>query len=139
MSSALPFRVGVSGSREGMTPAQRDDMHQFLSDIVSENKGRELFFHHGDCIGVDADSAAMARELGFIIVAHPPIKDIYRAFHDSDIIIPVKDYFDRNRDIVDLSDEMFGVPKSITDTRSGTWYTIKYAQKNNKLITIIEP
>lgn len=131
--------VGVTGTRSGMTPEQKQDFTDFLYEVVDESVGSEIIFHHGDCVGADEQAAKIAEKLGFLIVAHPPIKEENRAHYNSDVIVEPKDYLARNRDIVDVCTEVFACPKSLTDHKGGTWYTIRYAQEHGVKVTIVEP
>jgi len=133
--------IGITGTRSGMTPDQRQDLIDFLFDIKDDAEGSEIFFHHGDCLGVDVEAADIAEELGYLVIAHPPTNDKNRAFHDSDVIATPKSYEERNHDIVNVSQEVFGVPHSLEEqmTGSGTWHTIRYAREQSVKLTIIEP
>lgn len=80
------IKIGVTGTREGATENQLAAIRSFLQttrSILTEVP--EL--HHGDCCGVDGQVAAIAKELGYVIVCHPPIKDDMRGFFESDIYI----------------------------------------------------
>lgn len=97
--------------------------------------------HHGDCIGADAQAHQIALELNIDIDIHPPIRDDKRAFCKvCRTIFLAKDYLIRNHDIVDASDIMFATPFEYEEQlRSGTWATIRYAQKQHKTLYIISP
>lgn len=136
------IHIGATGSREGMTKDQRSDLRAFLREIRDESKGSEIFFHHGDCQGSDVQGAEIAFDLGYFTIAHPPLVETYRGFHNSHLILPQKEFLERNRDIVHASDEMFAFPKSMDDEktgRGGTWYTVRYAREHKVPIAVIEP
>lgn len=96
--------------------------------------------HHGDCIGVDVQTAKIAEFMGVKTVCHPPLNPSARARHNSTIILPEKEYLDRNRDIVDAVDCMIVVPFEKEEIlRSGTWMTYRYAKKRDVDRTIIFP
>ena len=114
------MKLGFTGTREGMTPAQRVAFHRFLTGkIITE-------FHHGGCVGADQEAA------GLVSVRH-----------DAAIVEHLGQpgtYFKRNREIVDVCDMLVGV--SLTPhrlTSGGTWYTIDYAIKAGKPVHVIWP
>ena len=126
-------KIGVTGSRNGMSDEQMKKYIDILSEI-----GEVVELHHGDCVGVDVQAAFIADEFGMRTVAHPPINESLRAFHKSDTILPAKDYLDRNRDIVDAVDILVAFPNGPPKHRSGTWYTIRYAKKVGKETIIMQ-
>lgn len=96
--------------------------------------------HHGDCIGVDVQTAKIAEFMGVKTVCHPPSNPAARARHASTVILPEKEYLVRNRDIVDAVDYMIVVPFEKEEIlRSGTWMTYRYAKKRDVGRTIIFP
>lgn len=128
------LRVGVSGTRFGMTESQRKLFIQLIDRFNIEE------FHHGDCIGVDAETHGVVSMLdGPRIVIHPPISDKQRAFCASPETLPAKDYLARNKDIVNESQVIIIIPAE--DTRqmrgSGTWSTYRYAIKECKSVFLI--
>ena len=103
-------------------------------------------FVHGDCIGADTQAAVIAKQLGFIIVAHPGHpKDknntMYRAFTEcNDETREVRPFIQRDHDIVDETERMIATPAGRTEEiRSGTWTTVRYARKQQREIHIIYP
>jgi len=128
------MRVGVTGTRSGMTNLQRF----LVAGLLESLAGAEL--HHGDCVGVDAQVAQLARDLGYKIVCHPPEKQDLRAFEPADEMREPISYFRRNRNIVDECDVLIVVPyQNSHQSSGGTWYTHDYAQKKNKPLHIIWP
>lgn len=129
------MKIGVTGTRNGMTSEQRVLLQAHLSEFPA---GSEL--HHGDCVGVDAEVAAIARELGFRVICHPPEKNELRAFYESDESRTPYNYLRRDRNIVDETDQLLVVPMHTEwQPKGGTWYTHDYAKKKNKPLTIIWP
>ena len=127
--------VGFTGTQQGMTKAQKDKVDDLLKDYYWVG----LEFHHGDCIGADAESAFIARNIGFRIASHPPLYDGKRAFCNYDVVYPEKPYLDRNHDIVDSVRIVIATPKEFKEVlRSGTWATIRYA-KRKKFLEIVFP
>jgi hypothetical protein len=77
----------------------------------------------------------IAKRLGYKIQVHPPINDKARAFvQDADITLPEQLYSVRNHDIVRASDILIAVPATDGERQrgSGTWATLRYAQKLKK-------
>ncbi len=129
------MKVGTTGTHLGATTAQLETLAELL-----KLKGA-TGLDHGDCVGADAQGHDVARSLGGIfITSHPPLKDALRAFRAADLILPPKPYLDRNRDIVDATEYLIGMPDSrVERVRSGTWYTIRYARRIRREYIIIAP
>lgn len=127
-------KVGITGTRQGMSSEQRKALYEILTGIHP----KEL--HMGDCIGVDAEAAIMAKGLGVRIVSHPPISTKYRAFVAYDEERPVAEYLVRNERIVNETELLIGVPRTHREQlRSGTWACIRYARKIRRMTCIIYP
>ena len=128
------MKVGVTGTREGATEYQLNE----LRSVLTELKGTE--FHHGDCVGVDAEAAAIAKELGYKIVCHPPESNYLRAYFPADEMREPAGYLKRDRAIVDNVDVLIVVPLQMEwQAKGGTWYTHDYAKKTNKPYSVIWP
>ena len=128
------MKVGVTGTREGATEYQLKE----LRSILAELKGTE--FHHGDCRGVDVQAAAIARELGYKIVCHPPILKEEQGYFGGDEIRDPAGYMKRDRTIVEETDVLLVCPKQMEwQQKGGTWYTHDYAVKLGKPLSIIWP
>jgi hypothetical protein len=129
------MKVGVTGTREGMDQTQRLQVQQFLAQFPA---GTEL--HHGDCLGVDVQVAAIAQELGFRIVCHPPQLSDQQGFFGGDEIREPLGYLHRDRNIVDQTDTLIVVPlQDQWQPKGGTWYTHDYAIRAGKPVTIFYP
>lgn len=116
------MEVGFTGTREGMTLAQKEVVRDLLL-IKKATRG-----HHGDCVGADADFHAICRSISIPVRGHPPTKKDYRAFCDFDEVAPEKGYYARNRDIVMETELLIATPKEDREqSKGGTWYTVGYA------------
>jgi hypothetical protein len=126
--------VGFTGTRHGMTERQAS---KFKEIICSMNTYE---FHHGDCVGSDAEAHNIVRGISDIII-HPPIDPKYRAFCKGAFLVhPEREYKKRNCDIIDDSELIIVTPhKEYEELRSGTWHAIRYAKKIGKHIIIIWP
>jgi hypothetical protein len=125
-------KIGFTGTQIGMTDFQKAEFEKIISMYIGE-------FHHGDCIGADADAHDIAEKY-LTCVIHPPIKPEKRAFKKATIVHEKKPYLNRNRDIVNSCELLIATPKEITNqTRSGTWWTIRYAKKIKRKCLIIYP
>ena len=131
------MRIGFTGTREGMTENQKKALEKLLIEFLGKGASE---FHHGDCVGADKEAHEIASALGYKVVVHPPRRAILRAFCAGDVILPERDYLQRNRDVVDSTDILIAAPKSGTEVlRSGTWSTVRYARRKGKQIIILEP
>ena len=130
------MKIGVTGTRSGMNDLQLQQVIDFLVNNFEVNSE----FHHGDCIGVDAEAAQIAKNIGYKIVCHPPINQDLRAFFQSDEYREEYSYFARNRNIVDDVDFLMVVPfQDEWQPHGGTWYTNDYAKKKDKRTQIFFP
>lgn len=117
-----------------------EKQYLLLDRFLREKRPSE--FHHGDCIGADAQAHWNALVVPVFIIIHPPIDSKKRAFcfnktsYPDCLIVRQRDpkpYLDRNHDIVDESDFLIVAPKTDQEeTRSGTWATYRYAKKVGK-------
>lgn len=141
------MKIGVTGTREGMTGNQCSAFYNILCEIPDAVES----FHHGDCIGADDDAANIVSDLrmedelgGWKIVCHPPVDETHRAFnpHSAEIREP-KTMFARNRDIVNETDLLIACPQYMDpitkDTKGGTAYTVNFARKCGKPVWIVRP
>ena len=132
--------IGFTGTREGMSEYQKYKLSGILQQamLLAASEGSELVFHHGDCVGADAEAHAIAQSHKVNrIVIHPPKAKSHRAFcgkGESNVTWEEpEEYLERDRQIVDACEGMLAAPKSdIEERRSGTWYTVRYARKMNK-------
>jgi hypothetical protein len=125
-----------------MQPNQKIEVVEYLRYLRAEGY---THFHHGDCIGADAQAASYAKQLGFTLVCHPghprdKNNTMYRAFTTfNDVMHEVKPFAVRDRDIVDAVDTMVATPVGLEEIRSGTWTTVRYAKRQEKPVRIIYP
>jgi len=100
--------------------------------------------HHGDCYGVDTQMARLfEHNNGTRVHCHPPEDDKYRSFvgtQQGDVMYEPTGYLERDRDIVDACDFLVGFPNTMEPkTRSGTWYTLRYAVRKGTPARIVFP
>lgn len=126
------MRIGFTGTRYGMSTRQKLELRKKLAGATE--------FHHGDCVGADAEADEIARDLDVGVVIHPPEDPKQRAFcrQPGDLILRPKPYLDRNKDIVNSVDLLIAAPRTMEEeVRSGTWSTIRYARRINKQLVIL--
>lgn len=120
--------VGFTGTRRGMTEAQRRVVRTMLTRMFQSDNFTRL--DHGDCVGADEEVHAIARALGYSIVIHPPTSTRFRAWCLDDhsryeVQLP---YLTRNRAIVAASHFVIATPgEALEQQHGGTWYTYRYA------------
>jgi hypothetical protein len=127
--------VGFTGTRRGMTLEQRIAVQQAMFNLGMTH------FHHGDCVGADAQAHLMAMAAGAVLHIYPPENPARRAFCRAHWeAFPPKPYLDRNKDIVNASVFLIAAPGEMDEqTRSGTWSTVRFARTTRKPIGIIFP
>jgi len=127
------MKIGFTGTKKSMTPKQK----KVFTFLISGKSGE---FHHGDCIGADAEAHDIIKKEDISIHIHPPEKNDHRAYKKGSAKMWEKrDYLARNKDIVEATEILIATPKGNEVLRSGTWATIRYAKKNDKIIYIIMP
>lgn len=139
------MKLGFTGTRHGMDPDQYARVHDLvqLAIELSESRVEPFEAHHGDCIGADEEFHHLVLGFGsFVssIVIHPPKDTKLRAYCQGDVILPPKDYKERNQDIVDASDWIVAAPPTEQpQPRGGTWSTIRFAQTKGNLWKVVLP
>lgn len=135
------MKVGFTGTRNGMTRLQITMFQLIVNKFPSVMLVTE--FHHGDCVGADSEASKTVDTLAqgtCVIVGHPGNRDSLRAFERCDIVRERKPFLERNHDIVDETDLLIATPATLYEMqRSGTWATIRYAQRKNKPVAILPP
>lgn len=130
--------LGVTGTRDGFTPEQKKAFDVLVDGLLSRNTVH--YFHQGQCTGVDVEAAEYLASKQVLVVSHPPISKSHIGESVIHFTREEKDYFARNRDIVDESDFMIVVPKTMQHrSYGGTWYTHDYALKKNVPLCIVYP
>lgn len=138
------MKIGFTGTRQGMTQEQKKSLLELIQRKTI-NLSQPCKFHHGDCIGADAEAAEIAQGMGNLwIVCHPPIKTEHRAFYEFfEEMRKPKSHFARNRDIVNETNLLIACPKYLepitAKTMGGTAYTVNYAKKTGKPVYVIFP
>ncbi len=129
------MKVGITATRVGLNPKQIRDLHNYLNEDQPEE------FHHGGCRGGDTEASWIAHRKGIRVVCHPPTDEKDIGDYYADEVLPSKEYLDRNHDIVDVVDKMYAFPKEDKEQwrGSGTWATIRYAQKKHKRLLVSKP
>jgi hypothetical protein len=138
-NKALPVIVGVTATREGLSPPQRAFIREYLEEhcppeLIAENK---VEAHHGDCVGGDEQFHEICLDLGIPVVLHPPEDPRLRAYCQGAIRSEkAKPYLERNKDIVRASTVLLGAPREKFEPPAargqGTWSTIRYARQRSK-------
>ena len=136
--------VGFTGTKRGMTDSQKIEFKKWIRDQ------QPRLFHHGDCVGADAEAHDIVWDmiheegLNCSIVIHPPIDEKFRAFKGENqgfiTILPPTSYLSRNKAIVRAASILAATPRRIQEQlRSGTWATIRYARAKPIPVQIFEP
>lgn len=131
------MNIGFTGTRDGMTPFQRDQLEKVLSALKADFS----FFHHGGCIGADEEAHRIANGCGFRCVIWPPTNKSKYVEVLEESAFQVMDpapYLDRNQFIVDAASLFVAAPKEDDEVlRSGTWATIRRARASHLPIIML--
>jgi len=133
------MHIGFTGTQHGMSAKQRAIVGAELA--VRRMEHDDLTLHHGDCIGADADADRIAHTLGIEVELHPPDNPTKRAYCSGAIFTHrALPYLERNREIVRCADLLVATPRgSVEQRRSGTWATIRQAQRSGVPVLIVYP
>lgn len=131
----VSMSIGFTGTRQGMTSVQLEACRALLLRLSP----REC--HHGDAIGADAQAHEIALAQKVRIIVHPPSRSSSRAFCSGDESRDELPYMARNRAIVDETDLLIAAPAgpAADAPHSGTWRTVRYAQRIGRPVVIIHP
>ncbi len=132
--------VGVTGTRNEITTKQIIRGIELLKLYYEKD---DSFLHHGCCIGVDATMAIAALTIGYRLHAFPgPYSQYFSklAYDISEIRHEQNDFLDRNKTIIDYSQFLIEFPARMgEELRSGTWATVRYAEKHNVSVIVVFP
>lgn len=154
------INVSFTGSRRGISSRQQCSLDMLIDSIL--HTYNEVTFHHGDCMGADAEfhktiysvcyryHSYMVAKHKYVYIQLYPSTSPTRAFCDKEVVIScVKDIIGvdvfapkqplvRNVDIVNASNFLIACPNRGEVIRSGTWSTIRRAREAGKSIMILE-
>jgi len=137
------MKIGFTGTQKGLARSQYEALFRVLHGY---SWAEEREFHHGNCVGGDESSHYIAGILKFKRVLHRPLsgrKEARCSFHlePVDVLMPRKDYLERNKNIVNATEVLVACPKEEDGEtlRSGTWSTVRYARSLKRKIVIIRP
>lgn len=139
----LPYTIGFTGTRRGLSCAQIQRLRLVLARFRDEHAARSghVVFLHGDCIGADAEADAIAAELGIARECRPCTFGHYRAYTRARVVGDVLPPMERNRQIVHQAQYMIACPPNRTQIRqgSGTWATVRFSERACRSLEIIYP
>lgn len=130
------MNIGFTGTRKGMTPAQR----RSVIEVMQRISPAPVEAHHGACVGADAEFHRICWKLGVGVVLHPSDVVGWSAICEGYVLRheprpPLK----RNRDIVDEVELLIAAPGGAEVRRSGTWSTIRYAKSVGVRVILVLP
>lgn len=129
------IHLGFTGTRHGMTSGQQAQLRIALTTLAHADA-----FHHGDCVGADAQAHAIARELGLPCHIHPPLNRTLRAFCRGQVVYPPCEYLARNALIVQACAILLAAPQTREEVqRSGTWATVRHARRCGRQVILLLP
>jgi hypothetical protein len=134
----MMMKIGFTGTREGMSEAQKDALKVLLKKYAMRTKYVGTHeFHHGGCEGADLEAGEIARKLHYRVVIHPGGNTVVPKGIKAEVL-PQRPNLRRNQDIVDVADMMIAAPRTDKEEqRSGTWATIRYAGRRLKALRLL--
>jgi len=131
------MNVSFTGTQAGLTSQQVT----MLTRLIVNLRDTGTTFHHGDCIGADAQASVVVSQLtAWRIIAHPCDIDRKRAWTTAHEYRPVKKPLPRNRDLVKECDLLVACPGTMYEVlRSGTWATVRYAHEQGRAVCTVFP
>lgn len=135
------MRVGFTGTRRGLTEAQRAALFGVLSRLRAQ--GAEVM-DNGCCEGADREAHEIWRTLGGHFHFRPgdTAQQAWAAGVAGllDMVeFPIA-YLDRNRDIVNHASVVVAAPgEAVERLRSGTWATVRAARKAALDVLLVLP
>ena len=139
------MKIGFTGTRRGLTPRQRGALESLLlavkMSLYSGCDGNKTAVGiHGCCVGADEEFHELCQRFGFGTIGRRSNLTNMRMHGKCDIEYEPEYPLDRNRKIVDECDMLIVCPRTADEElRSGTWATVRYAEKTGKAFRIIEP
>ena len=126
--------VAVTGTRGGCTQEQKNSLKSLLHRVAPST------LVHGDCLGVDQEAGVLAIEEGIRVHLYPSTLSEFRAHSDGVVIEDPSPPLYRNKRMVDSVQLVLAVPSTYKNvTRSGTWYTVRYARKQGVPVILLYP
>ena len=104
--------------------------YRVMEGLLRELADDDPVFTHGDCIGADAEAAALAYALDYQALSQPCDIKKMRANCPALVVLEPLPPLERNKNIVDFCEVLIGCPKEDEEQRrSGTWATIRHARR----------
>jgi hypothetical protein len=130
--------IAITGTKKGATDIQLATARRIITSLSPDS------MVHGDCVGADTQAHGIGRELGLFMIGRPghganPKINTTRAFSTFDKLYPAEPYLKRDKKIAEDGVALVAMPDGPERQRSGTWATVRYADKLDKQIVIIYP
>ena len=134
-----PKTIAFTGNCFGLSDDQKKEIIKIFDTCPN------ITVFHGDCVGADTDFHNLCLEYRtkqnkqIQIHIYLPDNDKLRGFNKGDIYMNPQPYLTRNKNMVKKCDILIGCPidKNKEQLRSGTWATIRYANKIKKQIYLL--
>ena len=130
------YRVGFTGTREGLTFLQRRTLKELVKRITegSDVLEHDIVFLHGSAVGADSSFHVMC--LGHRREVYPSTRTKKVLSGMKTIVRPARPSLERNRNIVDSSDMVIACPKKDAEG-GGTVFTMGYAIETGVRLVVI--
>lgn len=128
----------------GMTATRNELTSEQLSWLRDEID-KATVLRHGACVGGDQAGHLLAVDRDLWVIVHPPLNERLKMprhqliGRTKTIILPAKNYHPRNHDIVNESYRLIALPDGPERPHSGTWSTVRYAERVGKPVLVCYP
>ena len=132
------MKLGITASRFGISPRQMEAWEVIAASL------NVTHLYQGACLGGDEEMTLAFVRVSIAnatIIALPSTVARWRsekAITASHFRFDAKDPLVRDSDIVDRIDLLVAAPRSMTDTRGGTWATIRMARERGIPVIILD-
>lgn len=141
--------MGFTGTQRGMTVGQAQNVAHWLREYRERLPDQSLVLHHGDCVGADHQAHVMAHGHGWEVEIHPGLdadgNSPRRAHAENSAHAHVRaihepcPYTERNMDIVLSAQIVLAAPDGPERRRSGTWSTVRAAERMGRMVVVFMP
>jgi len=136
------YRLGFTGTREGLTVGQRQALDRRVQELVCEHAGKVVAVH-GACVGADAAFDRVCIDHTIPRSHRPGPVPALRMKNSQTLgsfVFSPEPFEVRNKKIAESVDHLLVCPKQMTEQRrGGTWQTYRFGLRRDIQITTFFP